>query len=374
MTASLLTATIVLSLFLPASTNEQDARLHAYRTAWLAASTQAERDSIRTLVLQDISDATIDHAHGQEQAALWDECCDLWDVTPLATPQQAPYIQDMPDVQMRTAGGVDFIEGTTGFSASRDSFFLYSNRYPGYGGLDVYFKANVYFGNLGGYRWISARNLGKGLNTAQDEYGFELRDGQYRFVRVVDGVPTWFRAESRQLVEYLHVRYTCPLTTYVIANINGCRGYLLSSLTLDHDHPVEVPPGAHEIAIRCCAGAPVRVFERCNVTERSLLLFDTDVRVHQCAVAGPITGAAPEDRFGFSVYETAASAEQAMRFLQQQISSTLGPHVVVRISQIPGHLDASISDLVAVVEATGARVERSKATTSRTEITLAANR
>lgn len=374
MTVSLLSATIVLSLLLPASTNEQDVRLHAYRTAWLAATTQAERDSIRTRVLQDISDATIDHAHGQEQAALWDECCDLWDVTPLATPQQAPYIQDMPDVQMRTAGGVDFIEGTTGFSASRDSFFLYSNRYPGYGGLDVYFKANVYFGNLSGYRWISARNLGKGLNTAQDEYGFELRDGQYRFIRVVDGVPTWFRAESRQLVEHLHVRYTCPLTTYVIANITGCRGYLLSSLTLDHDLPVEVPPGAHEIAIRCCAGAPVRVFERCNVTERSLLLFDTDVRVHRCAVAGAITGSAPEERYGFSVYESAASAEAAMRFLQREILGELNPQDVIRISQIPGHLNGTIDELAAAVEAAGVRVERTTSTSARTEITLASNR
>jgi len=373
MTSSLLLLALSLSLLVP-SNDEQDVNLYRYRQAWLASTSQAERDSISDEILARISDLSIDHAHGQEQAVLWDECCDLWDVTPLETAAQAPSIQEMPGVQMHTAGDVEFIEGTTGYSAHRDSFFLYSNRYPGYGGLDIYFRENKYFGNLGGYKWLNPRNLGRGLNTASDEYAFRPEGDAYVFVRVVDGEPQWFRAESRNLVEQIAVHNACPLTTYIIANVNSCRGYLLSSIAFDSDLPVELPPGAHEIILRCCAGAPERVFERCDVTVRRLKLQDTDVRVHRCAIAGPTTGVTPEDRFGFSVYETAASGERAMRFLQEEIISSLGPHDVVQIAQVPGHLESPLTDLVAAVEAAGARVEHSETGTMCTEIRLVANR
>ena len=361
--------TLSLSILLPSS-GEQDVNLYRYRQEWLAATTQHQRDSISAEVLASISDYSVDHAHGQEQTVLWDECCIQWEVTPLESAQQAPYIKDVKDVRMHTAGSVEFVEAPSGFSDTRDSFFLASNRYPGYGGMDIFFRENKWFGNLGRKQWLAPRNLGKGLNTASDEYAFQREGDAYVFVRVVDGHPMWFRAESRDLVERIELRNTCPLTTYIIANINSCRGYLIASIAFDSHLPVDLPPGAHEIVLRCCPGAPPRTFERCNVTERTLLLEDTDVRVHRCAIAGATTSGASDDRFGFSVYEAAASGERAVRFLKDEILAAVTTEDVVQIAQIPGHLEAPLKDLAAAVVATGARVDWVGAARKRTTVQI----
>lgn len=349
---------------------QQDANLYRMREAWVRAQTQQEKDSIRKEVLDAIPDLRVSAEYGQEQVQLWDLCCSLWDVQELFGEAGKVKKSDLPKFSVRKIDGVTFYETASVMSPNNDTAVLASNRLPGYGGIDIQFATEKYFPNLGRKKWLAPSNIGRDINTGADEYGAKYEDSTLTFLREIDGVVRKYRATPRSVVRDIEVNRTCDQSGYVVVNVRDCRNNFTTSIAFEDSIQMDLPLNAKTLEFRCKGTSRPRVFVRCDITTRILTLRDTDIRTQLCMHDGITSQHHGTYEFGFSIYEDAASSEAAFRDVMHELMSVVDATSAVVITQIPGHLDEEINDLIELLNKRSINTTRAIATSERTTLRI----
>jgi len=349
---------------------DQDVQLYRYREAWAKTSLQHVKDSIRQEVLDAIPDLRVNNEHGQEQVNLWDQCCSLWDVVEIFGEAGSIDSSDLPSFSMRMVDGVAFYQSVNTMAPTRDTVFNASNRYPGFGGIDIYFAESFYYPAVGIEKWLGLLNIGQDVNTGADEFGLRREDSTYTFLRLINGYVRKYRATQRTVVKDVQVTTLCSNSNTVIMNVIDCRDAFISSVGFESGVRTTLPPTAKLLNFSCCGNKQPRVFVRCEVTMRALVLRDTDIRTHFCFHDGITTHAGGEQEFGFSVYENQLSAEAALQEIGTELLKSASPASTITVCQVPGHLQQPINELTRKCQLRGITVKTTISQDSRTTITL----
>jgi hypothetical protein len=365
------------------TTEEQDAVLFRYRQSYTSATTAAERDSIKQEIRWAIQDARIDAGRGQEQLQLWELCCSDWMVRELGEGDSGTATLPTLSANGKTSTwSVDVVRTadttedvtllTSDHVQSRDgnTVFLASNRYPGYGGIDLYTSDCHHYVFQGVYRWLYPRNLGKDVNTGADEYDLRLTSGGFTFARRENGVERLFEATPRSIVNSVSVTETCAGEPVIIMNVRNCEGRFTTSVGFDEWTVARLPIDAQTLSFKCCARGVERRFKRCEVTIDRLTLEDIDIRTHDCNASATLTQHHEAVRFGISIYEDAGSINAALASITESCSAY--PSATVTISTVPGHLGSALTDFVDHLLVRGLSVVLAPVSGQRTVIDVAA--
>ncbi len=345
-------------LCIPLCAHAQDAlRQQSYlqraREAWWRAATASTRDSIRQEVSLSIQSLHVAADRGQEQMDLWDICCDLWDVFPVtnAPTRTAPLLNMICEEALASA---QLCDTDSLYNSRRDSLWFSSSRWPGYGGLDVYWSKYHYYPLQQVWKWWDATNAGLGINTPADEVVTAITGRGIQFVRIVDGKPECFEAVPRHLVQTITITQTQAAQPPIVLSVFDCQHHLCASFGFDDVTVAHLPPQGATLVFRCCSKGQPRTFNRCSVTQATLHLIDTDLRIHSCERAkGTIVQESSPRTFSISVFETDTSATQALSIIMEECQSTARR---ITILQSPRHLSQEFANLASALNQRGIAV------------------
>ena len=379
------------------STLQQDVELYLLREAYAASTSPVVKDSIRQELRWAIQDARVHVARGQEQLQLWDLCCSEWKIDPRPKTQDprpraqdpGPKTQDpsttyeplpttyhSPPTTYHLPPTTHHLPPTFLTSShvqSEDGNVLYnaSNRYPGFGGMDIYRVDCMHYSIINEARWLPPKNLGLGINTGADEYDVEPTPGGFLFRRLENGVEQVYEATPRNVVHAVAMQHTCEGEPVIIMNVRNCNNVFTTSVGFEEGVACPLPIDAAKLTFKCCARGVKREFVRCDITVRELSLEDVDIRTHDCREVAATTQSTGRTRFGICIYETEESGKRALDAIIDHCLSMAFPGRTIRIHHAPGHLSEAIADVVDLLEAGGIDVDVIETTEARTVIEIA---
>lgn len=365
---------ILLSLLLVADTPDRDRqrhRLYTYREAWSAASEQRVRDSIIREVRAAVSDETVHQNDANEQLYLWEMCCPLWDVEEIS--DSVLSINTFNQLRYSTVEieGVTFYRFDSTYSKSSDTMYTASNDVPGYGGIDIHYSYLKFSPAIQASRWIPQNNIGLGINTGADEFGFSRVDTVITFYRLQHNTIRKYRAFPRNVLYHVSLSKTHSSIPLVYVSAQDCRGNTITAAALDHTTTFDVPSSAASLVFTCCRTSPQRTFSRCSGHDRELDLQPTDIRSHICeSETSPQSQHDSVEVFSFSIYEDHSSAVAALQNVLKLILKE-GRYVSrVHVEAAPNHLTEQLSCMISELTSQQITAHITKSTAPRTSIVV----
>lgn len=349
--------------------NRQRHTLYVYREAWSAARDQDVRDSIVRDVRTAVSNEAVHQSDANEQLQLWEVCCPLWDVEEILDSSVTEDSFDLHRYASYEIDGVTFYRFDSTYSQHSDTMYTASNDVPGYGGIDIHFSYLKYFAVVNKYHWIPQNNIGLGINTGADEFGFAQADTILTFYRLHHDTIRKYRATPRELIHHVVVSNSHVSVPLVYVSAFDCFGYTITAAALNPYTTFDVPASAAHLEFRCCRTAPSRTFSRCRSSVRELELQTTDIRAHVCeSELSPLSQRDSVEVFSFSIYEDPVSAETALHNVLRLIVKD-GRYVArVRVESAPNHFSQQLSSMIAELASQQITTHITNTTLPRTSI------
>lgn len=363
---------LILSTLLFADAPDRDRqrhRLYVYREAWSAAHDQDVRDSIVRDIRAAVSSEEVHQSDANEQLQLWEVCCPLWDVEEIPNSSTRAETFDLQRYAVFEIDGVAFYRFDSTYSKDSDTMFTASNDVPGYGGIDIHYSYLKYFAVVNKFNWIPQNNIGLGINTGADEFGFNQVDTIITFYRLQNDTVRRYRAIPREVIHHVILSDTHLSVPFVYVSALDCRDYAIAAAAIDPSTTFYIPTSAASLVFRCCRTSQPRTFSRCVGSVNELELHATDIRAHVCeSDVSPLSQLDSVEVFSFSIYEDGASAVTALQNVCNLIVKE-GRYVSrVRVESAPNHLSEQLSSMVAELTNRQITTHISKSTSPRTSI------
>ena len=345
--------------------------LHVFREAWSAAQTQSDRDSIVRDIQAAVSNEAVHQSDANEQLQLWEVCCPLWDVEEIPNSSTHSETFDLQRYAVLEIDGVTFYRFDSTYSKNSDTMYTASNDVPGYGGIDIHYSYLKYFAVVNKYNWIPQNNIGLGINTGADEFGFTHLDTIVTFYRLQNNTVRKFRAVPRKVIQHVILSDEHLSIPFVYVSVLDCRDYVVAAAAIDPSTSFYVPTSAANLVFTCCRTSQPRTFSRCVGSVNELELHATDIRAHVCeSDVSPLSRRDSVEIFSFSIYEDRPSAEAALQNVLHHIVKE-GRYVSrVRVESAPNHLSEQLTSMIA--ELTNQRITThiTTSTSPRTSIVV----
>lgn len=237
-----------------------------------------------------------------------------------------------------------FAERTPSFSTDGDTMYFSSNGLPGYGGMDVYYSVRLREDSW--LEWTIPRNMGRGINTIDDEVWFTKGPaGGSFFTRRVNEKLDIYQAIRVPIIRYLRIRPECDVRENITINSVRYDGSInieeFDASTLDPSNVIVIDTTqteVHEFIITSNSFEPRRHFQRCDALSDTLDLTVSDITIYPCDAPAVIGVSKAERReWTFSNHETSASIANATRQVAVYISEMYSVQLTVEITIVPGH-------------------------------------
>lgn len=241
-----------------------------------------------------------------------------------------------------------FAERTPSFSSSGDTMYFSSNGLPGYGGMDVYYSVRLRKDSW--LEWSIPRNMGRGINTVEDEAWFsESPAGVTFFTRRVNGKLDIYQAVRVPIIRFLRIQPECDVRENITINSVRYDGTInieeFDASTLDPSKVLVIDTTqteVHEFIIATNSFEPQRQYQRCDALSDTLDLTYSDITIYPCnAPSVTSTTNAERTEWTFSNHETPASVLNALSKIASYISEMYDQQLSIEITSVPGH-DSSL--------------------------------
>lgn len=242
-------------------------------------------------------------------------------------------------------------ERTPSFSTDGDTMYFSSNGLPGYGGMDIYYSVRLRKDSW--LEWSTPRNMGRGINTINDELWFTKGpSGTCYLARRVHEKLDIYQAVRVPIIRYLRIQPECDVRENITINSVRYDGSInieeFDASSLDPRNVIVIDTTqtvVHEFIIVTNSFEPQRHFQRCDALSDTLELAYSDITIYPCD-APAVIGVSKAERkeWTFSNHETHSSIENATRSIVRYINDTFGEQLLVEIEIAPGHNDSIFSD------------------------------